>query len=107
MTPLVEILGNLYNNGRLKKRRLWLEKLIFENSTFLFNLYPKKAEIYIGLTNFSFNFYDDLGFEVIGRILIINKNVFYAYYDKTGTFRDVVYTKTLKEACLWLLGKIK
>jgi len=113
MTPLVEynkILVNLYNNGILKKRRIWFERLIFENSAFLFNLYqkcPKKAEIYISPTRFSFNFYDDLGLEIIGRIQIMNKNVFYTYYDEPGTFRDLAYTKTLREACLWLLGKMK
>ena len=103
-----KILLNLYN-GALKKRRLWFERLIFENSAYLFNLYqkcPKKAEIYISSTGFSFNFYDDLGLE--GSIQIMNKNVFYTYYyDKTGTFRDLSYTKTLREACLWLLRKMK
>lgn len=104
-----KILLNLYN-GILKKRRVWFEMLISENSAFLFNLYqkcPKKAEIYISSTGFSFNFYDDLGLEIIGSIIILNKNVFYTYYDETGTFRDSAYTKTLREACLWLLEEMK
>lgn len=113
MTPLVEynkILVNLYNNGILKKRRLWFERNVFENYDILLKLYntcPKKAEIYISSTGFSFNFYDDLGLEIIGSIQIMNKNVFYTYYDETGTFRDSAYTKTLREACLWLLGEMK
>ena len=113
MTPLVEhnkTLVSLYNNGKLKKRRLWFERNVFENYGLLLKLYdicPKKAEIYISSTGFSFNFYDDLGLEIIGKIQIMNKNVFYTYYDEPGTFRDLAYTKTLREACLWLLRKMK